>query len=338
MNEYWKAFQDITQSVDQLLTDEQSSLEMKQSATSLKETVQPCIEELKQSATRLNRLVLVCSDELYHAENVWSSKPKIAEAAKREIWEQLGKISGCSFRIRNLVIQCKSEAIKKTKNSWEQEIERLRKKWFIDAKGQPKIGIGWSEKEGFTRDIFNEVSPQYSRMRVFISESLSLIYQEIQTINLEKMQNLITLLDPRIKAVLNNQLNSTVSEIETKFSNPTEHLPDNVKGFKDAVRPALQALVNKGWGDIYWEEVIRFKEKVYSAIDSLINSIIDDRVNLATQALARAILFYNDFLERQERYQQETPEQREAEKAWLDQQRQQLEQVQRGIEAILNAS
>lgn len=51
-----------------------------------------------------------------------------------------------------------------------------------------------------------------------------------------------------------------------------------------------------------------------------------------------AIAFYNDFLERQERYQQETPEQREAEKAWIDQQRQQLEQVQRGIEAILNDS
>ena len=57
-----------------------------------------------------------------------------------------------------------------------------------------------------------------------------------------------------------------------------------------------------------------------------------------TEALEQAIAFYNDFLERQERYQQETPEQREAEKAWIDQQRQELERVHSGIEAILNAS
>jgi hypothetical protein len=55
-------------------------------------------------------------------------------------------------------------------------------------------------------------------------------------------------------------------------------------------------------------------------------------------AIEQAIAFYNDFLERQERYQQETPEQRQAEKAWIDQQRRELEQVQHGIEAILNAS
>jgi DNA-binding protein H-NS len=45
--------------------------------------------------------------------------------------------------------------------------------------------------------------------------------------------------------------------------------------------------------------------------------------------------FYNELLEKQERYQQETPEQREAEKAWIEQQHQQIQQVRQGIEAIL---
>ncbi|HEY9779510.1 MAG TPA: hypothetical protein V6D09_05155 [Leptolyngbyaceae cyanobacterium] len=40
--------------------------------------------------------------------------------------------------------------------------------------------------------------------------------------------------------------------------------------------------------------------------------------------------------EKQARYQQETPEQREAEKAWIDRQRQELDRVQKNIEAILN--
>ena len=47
-----------------------------------------------------------------------------------------------------------------------------------------------------------------------------------------------------------------------------------------------------------------------------------------------AIAFYNYFLEKQNRYQQETLETRQAEKAWIDQQRQQLVQVKNGLEAI----
>ncbi len=143
MNYYLNTFENITQSVERLLKDEQNSLEIKQSATSLRQAIQPCIEELKQSATRLKELILVCSDELYHA--------------------------------------------------------------------------------------------------------------------------------------------------------------------------------------------------VALKIDNFITAIFDDRVKLSTEAIAKAIAFYNDFLEQQERYQQETPEQREAEKAWIEQQRQELARIQGGIEVIFNA-
>lgn len=59
---------------------------------------------------------------------------------------------------------------------------------------------------------------------------------------------------------------------------------------------------------------------------------------LALDLRINAIAFYNYFLEKQNRYQQETPAQRQAEKVWIDQQRQQLMQVKNGIEAILNDS
>jgi hypothetical protein len=79
-------------------------------------------------------------------------------------------------------------------------------------------------------------------------------------------------------------------------------------------------------------------EGVDAIIGNTITSSFKEPLELVTEALEQAIAFYNYFLKRQERYQQETPEQREAEKAWINQQRQQLEQVQHGIEAILNAS
>jgi hypothetical protein len=338
MNEYLRAFQDITQSVEQLLTDEHNSLEIKQSATSLRKSVQPCIEELKQSATKLKGLVHGCFNDLYHAEDVWHSKPRIAEAAKHEIWEQLGEMSGCSIRIRHLANQCKHEAINRANKSFDERIETLRKKWFIDSKGNLRKGVGWSDKEGFIKQINPQIDYQYEEKNRIIKTGLNLVYQEIISLKIESVQHYTSLLNNQDKAHYTQQIDSLLSELEIKFTDPTAHLPNSLLGFKTAVNPDLKTLVDKGFGDIYWEEVVKFKEKVSSKIDKFITAIFDDRVELATQALEQAIAFYNDFLERQERYQQETPEQREAEKAWIDQQRQQLEQVQRGIEAILNDS
>jgi hypothetical protein len=338
MNEYLKTFQDMTQAVEQLLTDEHNSLEIKQSATSLGKSVQPCVEELKRSAVKLKGLVQGCFYDLYNAEDVWNSKPQIAEAAKDEIWEQIGEISGRSIRIRNFAAQCKGEAIKRANKSLDERVDFLRKKYFIDSKGNKKKGIGFSDKEGFIKQVNPKIDYQYEEMNRILKISLGLVYQEIISIQIESIQRCVSLLDNESKGQYTKQMEFIISELETKFTEPTEHLPNYLIGFKSAVKPDLKALVDKGWGDIYWGEVVEFKENVYAKIEKFITAIFDDRVKLATEALEQAIAFYNDFLERQERYQQETAEQREAEKAWIDQQRQQLQQVQDGIEAILNAS
>jgi hypothetical protein len=338
MNEYLRAFQDITQSAEQLLTDEHNSLEIKQSATSLRKSVQPCIEELKQSATKLKGLVHGCFNDLYHAEDVWHSKPRIAQAAKHEIWEQLGEMSGRSIKIRHLANQCKIEAIKRANQSLDERIEFLRKKWFIDSKGNSRKGIGFGDKEGFIKQFYPKFDYQYDEMNRILKTGLGLVYQEILSIQVESIQCSVSLLDNRNKSHYSNQIDFLISELETKFTEPTKHLPNSLIDFKSAIKPDVKALVDKGWGDIYWEDVVKFKDKVYSKIEKFITEIFDDRVKLVTEALEQVLAFYNDFLERQERYQQETPEQRQAEKAWIDQQRRELEQVQHGIEAILNAS
>ncbi len=159
MNFYFKTFQDIDQSVEQLLKSEHDSLEIKQSATSLRESVAPCVEELKQSAARLQRLVLNCTTELQQAENVWLSKQRVREATSCEIWEQIGEISGRSIRIRHLGIQCKDKTMKQSEQSLDKRIEYLRNKWFIDEKGHQRKGVGWDYKRGFV----NEINPVLNR-------------------------------------------------------------------------------------------------------------------------------------------------------------------------------
>jgi predicted DNA-binding transcriptional regulator YafY len=119
MNDYFKLFQNITQSVEQTLKAEPSSIEIKQSATQLKQSVQPCLEELRQSTDKLNRLVQVCFDDLQHAEDVWNSKPGIAQAPTLEILEQIGELTGCDVRITQLGNKYRTEVIAKAKKSWE---------------------------------------------------------------------------------------------------------------------------------------------------------------------------------------------------------------------------
>jgi hypothetical protein len=138
MNSYFNTFLNLDESIEQLLKEQHNSLEIKQFALSLKESVYPCLEELTQSAARLKKFVLVGSDKLYHAENVWLSKPKIAEAEKQEIWEQLGEISGHHYKIGILHIKCKNEAVTQANELWEQIGDRLKQLGLLMQKKYQK--------------------------------------------------------------------------------------------------------------------------------------------------------------------------------------------------------
>lgn len=83
------------------------------------------------------------------------------------------------------------------------------------------------------------------------------------------------------------------------------------------------------------EQFVNSLDNIFEKINEIIGSVFDDRVNAISEIIEKAISFYENLLEQQEKAHQETLEQREVEKAWLAQKRQELEQVQNGIEAIL---
>jgi len=327
-------FQNITESVEQLLTNKHYSLELNQAAAKLMNSVQPCVKELKQSATRLKKLVQVGFNVLHHAEDVWNSKLKVAEASKSEIWEQIGQVSGCDTRICQIGRQYRTQAVQTAKVFWESKIELLRQQWFVDEKKQPKKGVGWSDKTGFTKSLDIAVDSLFLEIRKSTKHGLNLIYQELNTIQLDSIQHCISLLDQNTKNELSDQVTLIANAIETEFNKPTKHSPVYLK--IHTIITALEALTKPGFGDIYWEQVVKFKHEVSEKIAEAITSLFDERVELATQAVGQVIIFYSDFLDKQQRYQQETLEQREAEKVWIDKQRQELEQVQYWLEAILN--
>lgn len=334
-----QAFQNIAQSAAVVAADDYKSLEIKESATTMIKSVQPGFDELMGSATRLDKVVQKCRNNLDHAEDVWTCKLGIIQASKQEIWQQLGELSGCHVRINELGEQCQNSAIDKSQDYWDKIFDvRVKEKWFIDAAKKQKKGIGWSEKDNFIKDIPIVMNLVCMEINQIIKSSLVQIYQDLSTINLKVITQYFGILDRQTKDVLNHQMNLTFSEIANKFEQPTVYLPENTKLLRSALSPALDNLSKYRLGDLFWEEVVNFEKEVSVAINNFINSIFDDRLKVGSQALVEAMIFYNEFLEKQDRYQEETPAQRQAERAWIDSQWTEIQRVEKGVKVILNSS
>ncbi|MEG3909098.1 hypothetical protein QT979_02990 [Microcoleus sp. w2-18bC1] len=339
MNEFMQAFQNIAQYSALVAADDDKSLEIKKSATTVIKSVQPGFDELRESATRLEKVVQKCRNDIDHAEDVWTCKLGIIQASKQEIWQQLGELSGCHVRINELGRQCQSSALAQSQDYWDKIFDvRVKQKWFIDAAKKQKKGIGWKEKDDFIKDIPIVMNLVCMEIDQIIKRSLDLVYQDLSTINLKVLTQYFQNLDKQTKDVWNHQMNSTFSQIANKFEQPNVYLPGNTQSLRSALISALDDLSKYRLGDLFWEEVVNFKKQVSTAVDNCINSIFDDRLYHGSRALVKAMRFYNEFLEKQDRYQKETPAQRQAERNWIDSQWTEIQRLEKGIKVILNSS
>ncbi len=90
--------------------------------------------------------------------------------------------------------------------------------------------------------------------------------------------------------------------------------------------------------DLGFEKFNESGEGIFNTIcEKNIDSLFDVRVQFATESIERTISLCENLLEQQEKAHKETLQQREAEKAFIAQKRQELEQVQKNIEAILHS-
>ncbi len=326
-------FQNINQSVEQLLTDEHTSSEIKQAAESLRQSVQPCFNEIQRSTTKLKDFIQGSFVDLDRAEDIWHSKARIASAQRAQIWDELGVISGIYFRIRQLENLSKDEATRLAKKSWQEMIERVIDTFYVDSDGKLRSLVSLFDRDTLIKFIKEQASKQLVKYRLIIAEGLSFVYRELQAIHIEILYYHVDLLDDESTSTINNKIEKFLNDLESQFTERGENL-----FLPGVIFNTIEILVNKNRFAVERTNVMVFQEIVLEIIEKQISSIFTNKLNLATQALEQAIAFYNDFLERQERYQQETPEQRATEKAWIDQQRQQLEQVQHGLDAVLHNS
>jgi hypothetical protein len=340
MNEYLKVFQAITQFSDRLLADEYQSVEIKQSATHLSLDVEPCIQEIKQSALRLKALTHVCFKDVSEAEDVWNSKPRIAKASTVDVWEQIGELSGCDVRIRSLGKQGKYDAIVKVRKSWSDKATKLKNKWFLwDQKQQVfnKDSIGFYDRDNLYKELRNEVDYQGERVILIVENELNSIFKQLQSIDIEKVEYCIECFDFKSQSKFRERLQSIGGEIVSKFTEPLRYLPESyLKTFKETLRDPVETLVHKSKMGISLSDFEESCKVISLILDDLILAVFEERMKLGIQTVEKAIMFYNKFLEKQARYQQETAQQRAAEKDWIEYQRQQLREVEQYIESVIS--
>jgi len=340
MNEYLMVFQAITQCNEKLLADEYKSLEIKHSATQLSVDVQPCIQEIKQSALRVKGLLQVCFKDVSHAEDIWNSKPRIAQASSVDIWEQVGKLSGCDARIRNLGNQGKYEAVVKVRKLWNDQAAKLQNQWFLWDENQQifqRDTIGFFEKNNLHKELRNEVNSHADRVVVIVENELNLIFQELQSIDIEKIESCIECFDLKTQSRFREQVQSIGAEVVSKFTEPMKYLPNSsLKTLKQTLKDPVETLVHKSKMGISLADFKESCKLIGSIIDNLIVLIFEERISLAIQTIEKTMMFYNKFLEKQVRYQTETAQQRSAEKDWMECQLQQLREVHEYIESVID--
>jgi hypothetical protein len=347
MNEYFKVLQQVNQSTTQLLAGEYYglvSLEIQNAARSLQKSVQPCLDELKESALRLKQLVNTSLETLDHAEDVWQSKQRIAEASQFVIWEQVADLTSTHFRVRKKIKEGKTIILEEVKNLLEEIITGCKKKYFTDKNGKLIDSIGWGDKDNFSKDI-------QERVKIFSNEVdkklLELLDQNIhqvelgQFIELLKNEDYIVLFDNENTQYYRNKFNYFTKTINEKFCRTLNTLggvfeeQSVIQTIYNQAVPTLISWKKKLIGNISRKEVDDFEKEILKNTQQRVETILDDRLEFAIKTIEEGLDFCNIFLELRNKYQQETPERRLIEKTWIDNQHQLLSGVQDQILKII---
>ncbi len=106
-NEYLKAFQLFTQSLEKFLAKERGLL------------------KIKQASTKINGLIEASLDELSQSKNLLEDKVALSEEERLKILEVIGEISGRDTKIKILADELQNEAIEEINESWNEWLEVL---------------------------------------------------------------------------------------------------------------------------------------------------------------------------------------------------------------------
>lgn len=357
-DDYLKAFRSFTQSLEKFLTLERGSLVIKQAVTKIKGLLQSSREGLHQAEEILDGKLNISEAE----------KQKILE----QIGEASGRdvtIHRIADQLKKQSIQQTTGAWVQWKRGLSSRIEEKSKQW------NSKYSHIWSQKQliqdyaaQFSSELQREINTWGNNqlrdeiLKPNLKELNRVIHQEM-----EALQQSLKLLDQEINTNFNQQLNFKMSEIDANFGGAgglmnglgaggalaaglfvftgigivaiiitavaTAIAGSFGLGMLDADR--IHGQIKKKACELGLKKFEESNDKIAKHLNEIVSSAFHIKVEVADEAIKQIISSYETLLEQQEKAHKETLEQRQAEKAWIAQKRQELEQVQKNIEAIL---
>jgi hypothetical protein len=255
---------------------------------------------------------------------------------------QIGNLT--SFKTQYQKI-CQEQMMNKLDNADRvvvEMIELIKMKYFWDAKNNKfKVDLGWSDKDNFNKNIKNDISIYISRIESLIKSGLSAITREASKYHDDFMYSHINSLDRKQSSSILGLYQSRRTQFKDYFEN-VYYVDLSGQTFVrvDCLSPIPQRMIEK-WrtqgGYIELTDIDSFKEGLKKDLDYRINTLFSQRQDFIENLINKDLSFYNDLLEKQNRYRQETPEQRLAEKAWIDGQKRSLLEIQAKLDEIINA-
>jgi GTPase Era involved in 16S rRNA processing len=351
-DEYLKKFQSFTQSIEKFLTLERGSLEIKQAATQIKDLIQASL------------------NELYKAEDILEGHLKVYEDI-HEMFEKIGEISGRDVQIKLLASQLKDEAIEEINESWHEWLDGLPERLSNKMENwSSEHSVMWSRDKlvkdyahQFNQDLSKELETWIENQlkQTILKQYLEIIDNTIQ----QELQLIESLLEKSNESVKDQSNFNWVFYKNHEDAEKVDILGKvgfavlGAVGIGGAVLagglilPIILGLANAGnvlagVGGLVgldaeirskvfeagWEQFSESSEDV-EKIQEIIGEAFYEKVEQADEIIARVISFYENRIELQEKAFAKTSEQCKADKAWISQKRQELEQVQKNIEAIL---
>jgi hypothetical protein len=310
----------------------------------------------------IDSVIIKSLDGIYIAEQSLDGKIILSESEKYKIIEQIGEASGREVKIRLITNSLLDDVIEEANQSWNDWIDSLTDKLAEKAEK-------WKSEHSsiFSRDLL-VADYTYQFNKDISSELDSWIENELKINILQKyLESLEEYIQEEIKSLeydfvaLNQTINKQHSPNWTfpnyfNFNEGADILGNvGLAGLGAAV--LVPAFIFAGpilaiiGGFLGIDSAIRAKvfetgiqqfvdslDGVFEKINEIIGTTFEERVKQTEVTIMNIISFYEVLIEQQEKAHQETLEQREIEKAFINQKRQELEQVQKALQTIINKS
>lgn len=359
-NEYLEAFQNFTQSVEKFITTERGWIEINQATKKVSELIESSLNGLHQAEQIINGNINLSEAE---KQNVWE---QIGEASGRDV-----KIRNLANNMKKEALEKATASWDNWMKNLPERMAKKSEKW--DSGGhshiwsQDKLIQNYVDK--FIREIQKGINDWGNDElgNSILKPKLIELGNEILK-ELESLQDNCKFLGRPTNDEMSLNLNLiNIKGIDANFSgaggfiggftlgsfgtmgllflSPLTIIPAILVGVGAGLIGAfgfglvdVDGIHNKIKQKVCEIGLEKFKEsqtEIVEQLEQVILSAFSSRIEVVDTTIKHLISYYETLLEQQEKAHQETVEQREAEKAFIAQKRQELEQVQKEIAALL---